>query len=568
MVKPLRLFVPVVLALLSACSTSRVSTSGPERPLNADVLSEAGGEADDVVSPAALVPPSAPVDWIHLDPSDDEFPGISTTKAYETVLSGRKPARTVIVAVIDSGIDITHEDLDEVIWINEDEIPDNGIDDDGNGYVDDVNGWNFIGGPDGSHVNDDTFEFTRELARLRPRFGDVDSTGVAPADSAEYAYYLHVRAMYDAKREELETAMANLGPAESAYHMARSLFAAFLGTEEFTTEQVALAEPENPRLQQAQAILLFFAGIGIDGNDLRKSRESIEGLLRYAFDFDFEPRTTVGDTYDDLAERLYGNNDVVGPDAYHGTHVAGIIAAERENDQGIDGVADAVRIMIIRAVPNGDERDKDVANAIRYAVDNGASIINMSFGKELSPHKEAVDAAVRHAVANDVLLVHGSGNDGFNIDSTASYPSRLYLDGREAETWLEVGASSWLGEEQLAAQFSNYGKQTVDVFAPGVAVYSTTPGQRVEKSDGTSMAAPVVSGLAALLMAYYPDLSAREVRDLIVDSALPMADTFVAKPGSDGDLVPFGMLSRSGGVVSATRALALAAERVGEAGSR
>jgi subtilisin family serine protease len=267
----------------------------------------------------------------------------------------------------------------------------------------------------------------------------------------------------------------------------------------------------------------------------------------------------VGDDYSDKTERIYGTPDVEGPDASHGTHVAGIVGAVRGNSLGIDGVATGVRIMSVRAVPNGDERDKDVANAIRYAADNGADIINMSFGKGYSPEKDVVDAAVRHADSLGVLMIHAAGNDGENIDSTANFPTRNYLDGGQAQHWIEVGASSWKGGADLAAPFSNYGAASVDVFAPGVSIYSTVPDDAYERNDGTSMAAPMVTGLAALLMAYHPDLTALQVREVILNTATPYAEQSVTVPGGNRS-APFESLSRTGAIINAEGAVRRAAE--------
>jgi cell wall-associated protease len=270
----------------------------------------------------------------------------------------------------------------------------------------------------------------------------------------------------------------------------------------------------------------------------------------------------VGDNPSDLNDRNYGNNDVEGPDAQHGTHVAGIIAAVRDNGVGVDGVGGAnVRIMSVRTVPNGDERDKDVANAIRYAVDNGASIINMSFGKDQSPYKDAVDAAVRYAEKNDVLLIHAAGNDGEELTLTNTYPNDVFLKGglfksKESKTWISVGASSASYDASFPASFSNYSKKYVDVFAPGVRIYSTVPGDAYENLQGTSMAAPMVAGIAALVRSYFPDLTAKQVREIILESALPVS-LEVTKPGSE-ETVSFGELSTTSAIANAYTAVKMA----------
>jgi subtilisin family serine protease len=266
----------------------------------------------------------------------------------------------------------------------------------------------------------------------------------------------------------------------------------------------------------------------------------------------------VGDNPADLSERVYGSADVMGPDATHGTHVAGIIAAARGNGVGVDGIAPRVQIMAVRVVPDGDEHDKDVANGIRYAVDNGAQIINMSFGKAFSPHKSAVDEAVKYAESKGVLLIHAAGNDGEDLGENPSFPTRAYEGGGSAANWIEVGASSWK-VDSLATTFSNYGRGQVDLFAPGLDILSTVPGGGFERQDGTSMAAPVVTGVAALLMAYFPDLKAADVKRILLASVSPFGDRNVARPGN-GPAVRFGELSATGGVVNAFSAIRMAAQ--------
>ncbi len=302
--------------------------------------------------------------------------------------------------------------------------------------------------------------------------------------------------------------------------------------------------------------------------------EGIQGALDHYttqadkyYNVDFDPRPIVNDNYSDPYEIGYGNNDYQGPDAFHGTHVSGIIAAIRNNDTGMDGVADNVRIMTIRAVPNGDERDKDVANAIKYAVDNGASIINMSFGKGFSWNKTVVDEAVEYAEDNDVLLVHAAGNAGQDNDISDNYPNDSYdrkcwFCDKEADTWIEVGALSFQTGEKLPASFSNYGEDGVDLFAPGVGLYSTIPESEYSSASGTSMASPVVAGVAALIRSYFPTLTAEQVKEIILESATPL-DVEVIKPGTE-EKVPFVALSKTGAVVNAYEAVKMAMDTKGK----
>jgi subtilisin family serine protease len=314
-------------------------------------------------------------------------------------------------------------------------------------------------------------------------------------------------------------------------------------------------------VQQAREMFLRLAADGITPQVLDDARKDLENRLQFGLNPNFNPRSVVGDDSTNLNERGYGNAEVTGPDATHGTHVAGIIGAVRGNGMGLDGVAPAVKLMIVRTVPDGDERDKDVANAIRYAVDNGAQVINMSFGKAYSPQKEAVDAAVRYAQSKGVLLVHAAGNEGADLDRSPSYPTRTFVAGGTAPNWIEVGASAYGPADSLAASFSNYSRTGVDVFAPGVSIWSTVPRGGYERLQGTSMASPVVAGVAALLLAYYPTLTPAEVKDIIIQSATRFPNQSVVRPGEGGERVPFAQLSVSGGVVNVYNALRLAEQR-------
>jgi subtilisin family serine protease len=323
---------------------------------------------------------------------------------------------------------------------------------------------------------------------------------------------------------------------------------------------VEALRPLDAQVAQARQIYLQLHAMGVDRQMIEEEGQAIGSRLEYGLNLDFDPRDIVGDDYADPTERIYGNADVAGPDPSHGTAVASLIAAERDNGVGIDGVTNDVRIMAVRAVPDGDERDKDVANAIRYAVDNGAHVINMSFGKAYSPYKEVVDQAVAYADERGVLMVHAAGNDATDLAVTPNFPSDLLPDGQAAELWLEVGASAWQGPDQLAAVFTNYGREQVDVFAPGVALVAAKPGDAYGPSDGTSVAAPVVSGIAALLMAHFPEFTAAEVRAIILETATPLGEQTVVLPGEGQGTARFGDLSVTGGIVNAAAAVQRAAE--------
>jgi subtilisin family serine protease len=367
---------------------------------------------------------------------------------------------------------------------------------------------------------------------------------------------------FQRRRTEAEQQLPQYQQLNEALGRAVQVLQRALGSDSLTVGRVTALQATQQDVQMSRRLYLQLAASGISPHDLARGVESIEAQVKYNLNPQFDPRAIVGDNPANLSERGYGNTDVVGPDATHGTHVAGIIGAVRGNGVGIDGIAPAVRIMAIRAVPNGDERDKDVANAIRYAADNGAHIINMSFGKAYSPGKAAVDAAVKHAESKGVLLVHAAGNEGANLATAQNFPTPRYLGGGRPANWIEVGATSWKGADSLVAPFSNYGSELVDVFAPGVDILSTVPGNGYERESGTSMAAPVVSGLAALLMSYYPSLTAADVKRIILASATKRADLRVALPGS-GESVTFGTLSNTGGIVNAYNAVRMAQEASG-----
>lgn len=510
-----------------------------------------------------------PDNWFNLDFQRDGIRGVSTEKTYASLLKGKK-ARTVVVAVIDSGVDADHEDLSDVMWINEDEIPGNMRDDDGNGFVDDLHGWNFIGHPDGRNVHHDSYEITRLYARARNRWEDVDPSTLTGKSAREYEAYKNLKAQFE---EERQQALGEAGMVNNIWSGVEAIRKA-TGTRYPTNEEINAVEAgEGPEAMGMFMIKTLVSSGEMSFKDLADELESAANHFNkaeeYGFNPDFDPRAElVGDEYSDSSERNYGNNDVEGPDAFHGTHVAGIIAAVRNNGTGINGVADHVRIMAIRAVPDGDERDKDVANAIRYAVDNGADIINMSFGKGYSWDKDAVDKAVKYAVKNDVLLVHAAGNDAENNDETDNFPNDdfersgfLGLGSKTAASWLEVGALSWAPESKMIAGFSNYGANQVDVFAPGVDILSTIPGSTYEPASGTSMASPVTAGVAAVLRSYFPELSARQVKDIIMQSAVPISID-VIQPGGRAE-VSMSALCQSGGVVNLYRAVELASATKG-----
>lgn len=546
----LKYFSLFLLLLLIGCSSSKELATTPDAIPNTETTTDA------VEIEAPLSPTK---DWHLLSTSLEPYYGTGVEKAYEVLLKDKSPRKDVVVAIIDSGTDIEHEDLSANVWVNVDEIAGNGIDDDNNGYIDDVHGWNFIGGADGNHVKDDTYELTRIYAKLDTKFESVDLESLSEEDKGEYEYYEEIKTAYNAKFLDVQQNLDQLTQIEQAVNASKQLLGKS-NMDSLSTEDLKPTSTDGPYLQQAKQLMTALKDNGVKEGDLEEALEQYQSLANYGLNLDFDPRHIVGDDYEDLSNRYYGNNDVKAIRNEHGTHVGGIVGAVRNNDIGMDGVAN-VKLMIVRTTPNGDERDKDVANGIRYAAENGAHIINMSFGKGYSPQKEYVDAAVKFADSLGVLIIHGSGNDNNDIDTTDSFPNKYYLDGGMATNFMTVGASSWKQGEEIVATFSNYGQKNVDIFAPGVAVYSTYPENEYKENDGTSMAAPVVAGVAALVMLYYPELDATQVKNILMDSATIPISMSVIRPGSE-ELVPFSTLSVSGGIVNAYEALKLAEKTV------
>lgn len=519
-----------------------------------------------------------PANWYNLDQKMDGVSGVSTEKAYSELLKG-KTSNTVVVAILDSGIDAEHEDLQSVMWVNPGEKPNNGKDDDGNGYVDDIHGWNFIGGTDGRNVNEDTYEVTRLYAKNKYRFENADRDKLSKSVRKEYDEWVNYRKVVEKEREKAQTQLDRVQQSKSIIDNALSAMHDAVGDRKLTkslidslqnvgaTDMMIGINVYNEATAQGQKIETVNDMQEMIDEELSGGLDYFGNKLKYAYNPDFNPRDIVGDDYNNPEDRNYGNNDVEGPDAFHGTHVGGIVGAKRNNGIGINGVADNVALMSVRTVPNGDERDKDVANAIRYAVDNGASVINMSFGKGQSWNKAIVDEAVKYAAKNDVLLVHAAGNSSSNNDKTNNFPNDQYekkglFCKKSPNNWIEVGALSYMSGEDGIATFSNFGKSSVDLFAPGVAIYSTIPDSKYKNAQGTSMASPVVAGVAATLRSYFPELTAAQVKDILLESVTPIQGK-VKRP-DDRTLVGGSEISATGGVVNLYNAVLLAQKTKGK----
>jgi cell wall-associated protease len=513
--------------------------------------------------------PEPPRHWQLMDLKDDGFFGISLKPAYLFV-KGKK-SKTVVIATIDSGVDTLQKDLKSILWINTKEIPGNGIDDDHNGYVDDIHGWNFLGGAGGKADFNETTEEVRQYNKLKGKYAAL--TEATATDKKAFAYWQRVKTIYDTTINKSQTETAQLQPIMNALMATSGYIKKSLNIgagDTFKEADLVRIKTTNDTLSQSKYVwATIFSQEGGNKTNAAIIKDLSEYLekLNNNLSPDLEARKRiVGDNVDSLDHKPYGNNLLKFADASHGTGVAGLIGAVRGNNYGINGVADNVRIMALKAVPNGDEYDKDVANAIHYAVDNGAKVINMSFGKKISPHKEWVDEAFKYAAAKDVLLVLAAGNDNDDMDKDPDYPNDLFLDGSttDADNLINVGASGSRLNDHLAGDFSNYGKKMVDVFAPGVKVTTIDTDAEFNTEDGTSFSAPITSGIAGLILEYYPTLSAKQLKQVILASATPLTGTMVYKPGSKTEKVDFTTLCKTGGIVNAYKALQIAATMQGE----
>ncbi len=562
-----RLFLGLAVALvLSACS----STQG----IHSVKVPEGSSTAVNIPAKQIAMTEEEIREWPHADIYQDSIPGMSLDKAYEFLAD--KKGTMVILGVIDSGIDIEHEDLKDNAWSNSDEIAGNGKDDDNNGYIDDIHGWNFLGG-DGI-ATPEQLEVTRIYKMLDAKYNGKARSDMTASEMDGFNYYQKVKKDYENRIkvgdsqqsifEQYDIFKENVEYIEKLIVFigdAHETTAAKLNKRDYNLDELntldlydrspvlikILEEGENPDELVEQ--------LKIDLEYQKEGKKFYESQVNVMYNLDFNGRITGDDPYD-IKDVPYGNANTIGSvdDEMHGTHVAGIAMATRDNGKGMDGVAQNVQLLSVRTVPDGDEYDKDVALAIRYAVDNGAKVINMSFGKSYSPNAEWVYDAIKYAASKDVLLVHAAGNDHKDIDRSDNFPTDAPDKINEiTDNLITIGAMTRNFNEDLVASFSNYGKRNVDLFAPGLEIYSTVPKNEYKILQGTSMAAPEVAGVASLIRSYYPQLSASQVKHILMNSGTKV-DLNVKLPGGDGKMVPFSDLSVSGRVLNAYNALRMA----------
>jgi len=503
--------------------------------------------------------------WQLLNYKEDGYMGTGVKEAYE-LLKGRK-SQTVIIAVIDSGVDTLQEDLKAALWVNPREIPGNGKDDDGNGYTDDIHGWNFCGSSSGENLSNNTHEIERVYHKWKNEFEGISEKKIPADRKFLYSQWKRAESLINKDYEEYQQNIKNIENASLLFKSSNTILTSYLKKTDFIKADLAAvngSDSVNWAVRLWKSVFDRGSDPEIKNTDIIRDLEAYHNTLlnnrkrKEDLPVDFRGALTK-DNYENIHDSIYGNNNLKSSSGNHGTHVSGIIGAIRNNNIGMDGIVDNVRIMVIRAVPGGDEHDKDVALAIRYAVNNGASIINMSFGKPVSPYKQLVDDAIAYAASKNVLLVHGSGNDGQDIDENSFYPSPFMQDGTKASNMLTVGASGDYSLDGLVAGFSNYGIKTVDLFAPGMYINSTITNNNYEPADGTSMASPVAAGVAGLIKSYFPALTPAQIIDLLMRSGTSITDS-VTLPGTDKKTT-LNKLCKSGKIINAYEAVKLALQQ-------
>ncbi|CAM1341203.1 S8 family serine peptidase [Tenacibaculum amylolyticum] len=494
--------------------------------------------------------------WHLKDIETDTLPGISLNRSYATILKNKR-GKDIIIAVIDTEVDIHHKDLQNTIWVNESEIPNNGIDDDKNGYIDDVYGWNFLGNKKGENNRFINFEYTRILKQTSKDFKNLTPKDAVLKNEKKLQLHNRAKEAYD-KRMQIDSAgKANYDKLYTLYFEAKNKIYPYLKERVFNQKSVDSLKKLKPEGINDFHFFIWSDCLKNNINDalVTKYRDNANERINKMLNLAYNDRSIQGDNENDISDTDYGNNNVSGNIDFleHGTKMAGIIANITKNT--------TIKIMPIAISAYGDENDKDIALAIRYAVDNNAKVINMSFGKEFSTHKKWVDDAIKYAEKNNVLIVSSAGNFGNNLNIESHYypNDRGEKDSNISDNFLLIGASTYTLNKKLKAKNSNYGNIDVDLFAPGTNIFTTNTQNRNTFSGGTSSAAAITSGVAALLYAYYPSLNASQIKSILMNSGIAYTIP-VSTPEKDdkSKLTPFNQLSKSGKILNAYNAFIMA----------
>ena len=500
--------------------------------------------------------------WYFKDVIKDTIPGISLNKSLN-YLKNQKIRDTIIIAVIDRPIDLNHKDLKNHIWINKNEIPSNNIDDDGNGYIDDINGWNFKGTEDGKQIEYVQNESTRIIRKFDERFKN-DSTGITGReDSLNYALYKEAKSIYQAQNKTLKKDIAYIKMLDSLRQATKNSLSKYIPNQDFTIENLDSLKnvrPGDVLLQDDIIRMTNFLKYEITDEYIKNYKLINDKTASILLNTDFNDRQLLGDNPEDIEDKTYGNNilNTNVENATHAIRVAGVIIGVGDKHTFLNK---SIKIMPIVTSAEGEVHDKDLALGIRYAVDNGAKVINMSFSKQLSMHKDWVKDAYQYASKNDVLIISSAGNEAENLDENNNYyPNDTDIKGIEiTDNFLLIGASTYTADESLLAQFTNYGNRDVDIFAPGYEIKTMVPNNTYKIDSGTSLSAALVSKVAALIWSYYPNLKASEVKQILMKSGTAYyIDVEVRQKDGSKKLIPFSSLSKSGKILNAYNALKMA----------
>ncbi|WP_445455707.1 S8 family peptidase [Flavobacterium sp. HNIBRBA15423] len=507
--------------------------------------------------------------------------GISLNKWHKE--NPKKIKEQIVIAVLDTQIDTNHEDLQDQFWVNIDEIPNNTIDDDNNGYIDDVNGWNFLGTKSGNYIVWANFEYVRFIRDWKEKFEGKKKEDVEDKDLENFKIYSRCIAVLNYKKKYYENNQKSLDYDIFIYPKAKDTLKYYFPNEDYNYEKLAnlynkvkgddkrtYSDMLNNKDEDFLALVYnFYSNYASNITSLeilQDKKIQTDSILKKNLNIDYNERVFIGDN-PNILEKGYGNNKInakikeIRSFNTHSTEVSSIMASIRSNGLGSDGFSNNIKIMPLTISASGDEHDKDIAMAIYYAVDNGAKVINMSFGKDFSLHKEWVFEAMQYAENKNVLLVHCSSNDSRDIDRYHDYPNDIGYNKlpEVVDNFISVGSISKRTDSTMVSSFSNYGKKNVDIFAPGEEIYVAIPDNQYKYDSGTSLAAPMVSGTAALIWLYYPNLTVQEVKNIILESGVTI-DKMVIKPGTKDEMVHFSELCKTGKILNTYNAMKMAEE--------
>lgn len=532
------------------------------------------------------------LDWYNCSFGEDGVYGAEVNKAYE-FLKGKKVKKRPVVALIGTGLDVEHEDLKQAIWVNPGEQAD-GKDRDKNGFIDDINGWNFLGGKNGQVMERLIQEGDREFLRLKDKYADyitsngeffkiIDGKRVkvsAPENLSEYSYYKNV-VMPESQLARIYGGwnMAYV-IAEYGQKFKEDLRAKFPGQRITLQEFQTCYDPNAPQdtLSDVTFTLIATAFQLYKTDDLdfvyktfvetgvARGKESYEEALK-AYGYDGR-KDIVGDDYLNINDNKYGNNVLLTSDAGLGTMQGGIIGGKRGNGLGNDGIMDEAEIMALRVTASGGEPYiKDMVLAIRYAADHGVDIIVLPQQNTLYPdgQKEWMIEALRYAESKGILVIVPAWELSQDLAKQTFYPNRRMTGDKELTNLMVISSSDKEGNPSLNA---NYGAKELDLFAPGINIYSAYTGDTYQIGSGVGLASASVAGVAALIKAYYPHLTGSQIRDILLESVTSRKGVEVEKGIEvDGkqtqDLFLFDDLCLSGGILNAYQAI-MAADKLGK----